>query len=87
MMGLGDEYGDPKRVVTHYALTKKALGEDYADQVAKRGDTDYASIMEGGNDVRIQHYVTFWDALVQTTLTKAAVPTPKFGHDDWKFIG
>lgn len=85
MIGLGDEYG--AGLATHYDLTKKAFGEDYADQVAKRGDTDYASVMEGGNDVRIQHYVTFWDALVATTTQKATKPTPKLGHDDWQFIG
>lgn len=87
MIGLGDEYakaGVPK--ATHYDLVAKAFGPDYAEQVAKRGDTDYASIMDGGDDVRIQHYVTFWSALVETTL-KAAVPDPKFGYDDWKFVG
>lgn len=85
MVGLGDEYGSGN--ATHYDLTKKAFGEKYADQVAKQGDTDYASVMEGGDDVRIQHYVTFWDALVKATTTKATEPDPKFGHDDWKFIG
>jgi outer membrane protein OmpA-like peptidoglycan-associated protein len=88
MVGLGDEYGGGGgAVATHHALTQKALGKKYSDQVAKRGDTDYASIMEGGDDVRIQHYVTFWDALAQTTTQKAAEPNPKFGHADWKFIG
>jgi len=87
MIGLGDEYaaaGVPKS--THYDLVAKAFGKDYAEQVAKRGDADHASIMDGGDDVRIQHYVTFWSALVETTL-KAAVPDPKFGYDDWKFVG
>lgn len=87
MIGLGDEYaggGSPN--ATHFDLVKKAFGQEYADQVAKRGDTDYASIMEGGNDVRLQHYVTFWSGLCETTM-KAAVPDPKFGYDDWKFIG
>lgn len=87
MIGLGDEYaGGGSPTATHYDLVKKAFGQDYADQVAKRGDTDYASIMEGGNDVRIQHYVTFWSGLCETTM-KAPVPDPKFGYDDWKFIG
>lgn len=87
MIGLGDEYaaaGVPKS--THYDLVAKAFGKDYAEQVAKRGDADHASIMDGGNDVRIQHYVTFWSALAETTL-KAADPDPKFGYDDWKFVG
>jgi outer membrane protein OmpA-like peptidoglycan-associated protein len=88
MVGLGDEYGGTGVAnATHYPLVVKAFGKEYADQVAKRGDTDYASIMEGGNDVRIQHYVTFWEALCETTLKKATVPTKKFGYDDWKFIG
>lgn len=87
MLGLGDEYaatGVPK--ATHYDLVAKAFGKDYADQVAKRGDADHASIMDGGNDVRIQHYVTFWSALAETTLL-APLPDPKFGYDDWKFVG
>lgn len=92
MLGLGDEYKSPipgkgTKKATHYNLVLKAFGKEYAQQVAKRGDTDYASIMESGNDVRIQHYVTFWEALAETTLHKAAVPTPKFGYNDWKFIG
>lgn len=88
MVGLGDEYGGAAGAnATHYGLTQKAFGKKYADQVAKRGDTDYASIMEGGDDVRIQHYVTFWDALCQVTTSKAQAPTPRFGHNDWKFIG
>jgi outer membrane protein OmpA-like peptidoglycan-associated protein len=89
MIGLGDEYmgDDPTQTLaTHHALVAKAFGKDYADQVAKRGDTDYASVMEGGDDVRIQHYVTFWSALAEAT-QKAALPDPKFGYDDWKFIG
>jgi outer membrane protein OmpA-like peptidoglycan-associated protein len=87
MLGLGDEYpatGVAK--ATHYDLVAKALGKDYAEQVAKRNEPDSASIMDGGNDVRIQHYVTLWSALVETTL-KAADPDPKFGYDDWKFVG
>jgi hypothetical protein len=43
--------------------------------------------MDGGKDLRIYHYVTFWDALCNTTAEKAAVPAQKFGHADWKFIG
>jgi outer membrane protein OmpA-like peptidoglycan-associated protein len=89
MIGLGDEYVGGSRKVgdatTHYGLVKKALGQDYADEVAKVGDAS-ASVMEGGNDVRIQHYVTFWDALV-TASGQAAAPTKKFTHDDWKFSG
>lgn len=86
MIGLGDEYAGAAPKSTHYDLVAKAFGKDYAEQVAKRGDADHASIMDGGNDVRIQHYVTFWSALVETTM-KAALPDPKFGYDDWKFVG
>lgn len=31
--------------------------------------------MEGGDDVRIQHYVTFWSALAEAT-QKATLPDP-----------
>ena len=88
MIGLGDEYGGSPAnpLATHHGLTKAALGQQYADQVAKRGDTDYASIMEGGDDVRIQHYVTFWSALCDASAT-ATVPATKFGQADWKFVG
>jgi hypothetical protein len=87
MIGLGDEYAGGTPLATHHPLVDKAFGNQYADQVAKRGDTDHASIMDGGNDVRIQHYVTFWSALCDTTLNKAKVPNPRFGYKDWKFIG
>ena len=86
MLGLGDEYGGGTPTASHHALTKAALGQAYADQVAKRGDTDYASIMEGGDDIRIQHYVTMWSTLVDAS-AKAAVPAPLFGQADWKFLG
>jgi outer membrane protein OmpA-like peptidoglycan-associated protein len=88
MIGLDDEYAAGRGLEpTHYNLAKKAFGEDYAKKTVLTNLGDRASIMEGGNDVRIQHYVTFWEALVETTLRKASVPTPKFGYDDWKFIG
>jgi outer membrane protein OmpA-like peptidoglycan-associated protein len=87
MIGLDDEYAAGRGpLAEHHDLVAKAFGKEYADQVAKAGDTDYASVMEGGNDVRIQHYVTFWEGLVKATET-AAVPDPKFTYDDWKFIG
>jgi hypothetical protein len=43
--------------------------------------------MDGGSDVRIQHYITMWDVLGQLTSKKASVPTPKLGDADWKFVG
>lgn len=87
MLGLDDEYAAGRGpLAEHHDLVAKAFGKEYADQVAKAGDTDYGSVMEGGSDVRIQHYVTFWQGLVESTL-KGATPDPKFGWDDWKFIG
>jgi len=90
MIGLGDEYWQSKGTppqTTHYPLVLKAFGKEYADQTVQRGDSPSASVMHFGNDIRIHHYVTFWEALCKTTLQKAAVPTKKFGYDDWKFIG
>jgi outer membrane protein OmpA-like peptidoglycan-associated protein len=93
MIGMDDEYQTPSSpaLTTHYDLVKKAFGQKYADLVAKRGASgggttgQSANVMDVGQDVRIYDYVTFWSALAETTLTKAAVPTPKFGYDDWKF--
>ncbi len=92
MFGLGDEYpkagADP--TATHHALTVKAFRQEYADVLAARGTPaqkgHLASVMSVGGDVRIHHYVTFWSALCETTLTKASLPDPKFGYDDWKFV-
>ena len=87
MLGLGDEYGGKKgQVATHHALVAKHFGQAYADQTVKRNDVASAGIMHFGEEVRIHHYVTFWDALAQAT-AKAAVPVPPFSHNDWKLIG
>lgn len=87
---------------THYGLVETALGADYAaatekvhaparapyDPVVNREKEELpAGIMGAGSDVRMQHYVTIWEALAQVTAQKAAVPTPKFGQADWKFVG
>ena len=69
-----------------YDRTKAAFGDDVADQTQLAG-IDSASIMDGGDDVRIYHYVTLWDVLQQVTTQKAVLPTPVFGEADWKFIG
>ena len=88
MLGLDDEYvragwkvGDK---MGSYKLAEAALGTKWAD-TSHRITTDSSSVMEGGSDVRIQHYVTLWDALAQAS-SKARVPTPRFGQADWKLI-
>lgn len=90
MLGLRDEYtggggGATGNPTQHYALTKAALGQDYADSFA-RVTVDSEGIMQGGSDVRPHHYATLWEALAAATAT-AAVPAPPFGQADWKFIG
>jgi outer membrane protein OmpA-like peptidoglycan-associated protein len=87
MFGVGDEYvtggasaGDP---TSHYVLTMQAFGKDYADVQAKKV-ADSASLMNGGNDIRPHHYVTFWDGLAQLTQAAAAPKIP-FTQGDWKF--
>ena len=98
MLGLDDEYAYKQRTLMQkltgkyqktdtYDLNKKAFGEDYAEQTGQlfeSMDVGSASLMEGGSELRAQHYVTIWDAFVQTA-AKADVPNTKFTHDDWKF--
>lgn len=96
MLGLDDEYKyppDPKtgaidtrKKASHYGLVKKMFGKNMAEQTSKVGDTDSASVMYGGNEVRITHYVTLWKALYDTA-AQGAGPKPKFGWKDWKLIG
>ena len=86
MLGLGDEYqGTAGTVASHHGLVAKHFGQAYADQTVKRGDVASGGIMHFGEEVRIHHYVTFWDALAQAT-AKAAVPVPPFSHADWKLL-
>jgi len=84
-LGLGDEYEGT--LSNHHSLVVKAFGKTYADQVAIRGGEWRSSMMGRGSDLRVYHYVTIWSALCETTLTKAKVPDPKFGYDDWKLNG
>lgn len=87
---------------SEYGAVETALGKDYAEKTQKlfvpKGDPNDparaqeveetgTSIMSAGKDVRMQHYVTFWEALAQVTAQKANVPNPKFGQDAWKFVG
>jgi outer membrane protein OmpA-like peptidoglycan-associated protein len=86
MLGLGDEYqGKKNTVATHHGLVAKHFGNEYADQTVKRGDVGSAAVMHFGEDVRIHHYVTMWDALARATAA-APVPVPPLAHDDWKLL-
>lgn len=88
MLGLDDEYevrGNKGKGIETYGSVKAALGEDYANQRAKAG-TDSASVMDGGSDVRVEHYIVMWEVLGQVTAAKAADPLLKFGTADWKFV-
>jgi outer membrane protein OmpA-like peptidoglycan-associated protein len=89
MIGLDDEYtrkGDSRKFADHYILIKKAFGDKYAQEHSKIPGARTASVMYSGNDVRIHHYVTFWQALYETTKAKAPAPKERFGFKDWKFV-
>jgi hypothetical protein len=89
MLGLDDEYdvgGNAGQGIETYDRVNTALGTDYADLTAKAG-IDSESVMDGGSDVRIQHYITMWDVLGKLTQKKASVPAARFGDADWKFVG
>jgi hypothetical protein len=89
MLGLDDEYevrGNGGKGIETYDRVKDALGQKWADLTARAG-IDSESVMDGGSDVRIQHYITMWDTLGKLTQTKADAPAAKFGDADWKFIG
>lgn len=87
MLGLDDEYevgGNNGKGIETYGLVKEALGEKYANLTAKAG-IDSASVMDGGSNVRVQHYITIWQVLGRVTTAKAASPASRFGSADWKF--
>lgn len=88
MLGLDDEYATAATKkgagIETYARVKQAMGQKYAD-LTQRAGIDSASVMDGGSDVRVTHYITMWEVLGRITSTVAAKPTPKFSHDDWKF--
>lgn len=89
MLGLDDEYevrGNGGKGIETYDRVKTALGQKWADMTNLAG-IDSESVMDGGSDVRIHHYITLWDVLGKLTTKKAPVPTPKFGDADWKFVG
>ncbi len=88
MLGLPDEYVGGTRVVgdklSTYDRLDKAFGTPYAE-AAGRVTTDSASLMEGGNQVRMQHYIHFWDTLIALSNLHPTAPKTKFGDADWKF--
>jgi hypothetical protein len=89
MLGLDDEYdvgGNKGKGIETYDRVKTALGGKWADLTNLAG-IDSESVMDGGSDVRIHHYITLWDVLGKLTTKKAPVPIPKFGDADWKFVG
>ena len=79
-------------VANHYDLTKKAFGENYANEHAvmhtnpdrhdrtKDGERLGTSVMRDGDTVEKHHYVTFWDAMVQAIQSDSEYgsnPSPK----------
>lgn len=89
MVGLDDEYpyqNEKRKQLTHYPLVKEAFGQEYADRTTRHDlSVTSASVMQSGNDVRIQHYVTFWEALASAT-SNAGAPVPPLARADWKFV-
>lgn len=88
MLGLPDEYVGGTRVIgdklSTYDRLDKAFGSDYAN-AAGRVTSDSASLMEGGSQVRMQHYIHFWDTLIALSNLHPTAPKTKFGDADWKF--
>lgn len=90
MLGLDDEYAASGEGyhTDHYDLTKRAFGEKYAERKATQHDNrNVRSIMNAGVEVRKHHYVTFWDAMIQSIKDKGIgrkkAPTE---HKDWKIV-
>lgn len=90
MLGLDDEYatdatpaGAP--IETHGSVVS-AFGQEFADHTQLAG-IDSASVMDGGDDVRVYHYITLWDVLHQVTTKQASLPAVRFDDADWRFIG
>ncbi|MGE5594619.1 MAG: DUF4157 domain-containing protein [Hyphomicrobiales bacterium] len=98
MLGLDDEYAYKSRTLLMklsgkyhktdtYDLNKKAFGKEYAQQTGQlfeSMDVGSASLMEGGSELRAQHYVTIWDAFVRTAAKATPPAGGAFTHDDWK---
>lgn len=90
MIGLPDEYPEGARKIGDklrtYDRLVKAFGQDYADMVGKVTPST-ASIMHGGDQVRVQHYIHFWDTLILVSNLHATAPATKFADADWKING
>lgn len=90
MLGLDDEYAATREGhhTDHYDLTKRAFGKWYAKRKATQHDNkNKRSIMNEGVEVRKHHYVTFWDAMIQSIgdqgISSEEAPTE---HKDWKIV-
>jgi hypothetical protein len=65
----------------------KGQKNKYADEVTKVDPLSSASVMESGNEIRVYHYVTMWQALYDTAAKAPKQPAPPFTWKDWKVIG
>lgn len=87
MFGLDDEYDLGSDKAAHYELTKKAFGEKYADENAKRNNSDINSLMSQGVVVKKHHYVTFWDSMIKSIQQKYPNETSNDvpnQYEDWE---
>jgi outer membrane protein OmpA-like peptidoglycan-associated protein len=98
MLGLDDEYVTSRAIQLKHQrkLLQQMLGTSaygkgqenkYANEVSKVDPLQSASVMYSGNEVRVYHYVTMWQALFNTAATAGSPPTPAFSRADWKVIG
>ncbi len=98
MLGLDDEYVTTRAIQLQHQrnFMQKMLGtaaygkgqeNKYADEVTKVDPLQSASVMYSGNEVRVYHYVTLWQALYNTAATAGNQPVPAFTFNDWKVIG
>lgn len=98
MLGLDDEYVTTRAIQLQHQrnFVRKMLGTEdygkgnenkYADEVSKKDPLESASVMYSGNEVRVYHYVTMWQALFNTAAKAAKQPATPFTFKDWKVIG
>jgi outer membrane protein OmpA-like peptidoglycan-associated protein len=65
----------------------KGQEDKYANEVAKIDPLSSGSVMESGNEVRVYHYVTLWQALYEAAARGAKQPATPFTFADWKVNG